>query len=105
MTEFPRIEEEIKDLKNILRRSNLTEKGQQLLKEYEFVLSKVKNLALSGVGNWVTFENNPPSEDGRYLLKQNEAVYIADYYKESDIWQDDHYNRITGVDYWMHLPE
>lgn len=60
---------------------------------------------LGGVSNWVTFEENPPKEDGRYLIKQNEAVYIADYYVESDIWQDDHYNRITGVDYWKLLPE
>lgn len=64
-----------------------------------------EQLRIGGVSNWVTFEENPPNEDGRYLIKQNEAVYIADYYAESDIWQDDYYNRITGVDYWMVLPE
>ena len=51
MTEFPRIREEIEDLKNILKRNNLTGKGKELLKEYEFVLNKVENLSLCAVSH------------------------------------------------------
>ena len=42
MKELPRIEEELNDLKAINRRDNLTEKGKELLAEYEYVVKLVK---------------------------------------------------------------
>jgi hypothetical protein len=99
--------EEFNDLLNRLKVKQKESKlGKTLQTKLQAFLEveELINLRLGGVGNWVTFEENPPKEDGRYLIKENEAVYIANYSEEEGFWYDEDFNKIYNVDEWMNLP-
>jgi hypothetical protein len=76
---------------------NDQDKVEQILKEYH--QAKLKNLALSGVGNWVRFEDDKPKLNNRYL------IVWGNYPPETRTWQkEDKDKDFTGLR-WLAIPK